>query len=57
MSKEKEVVKFSRKQILESARFKDRKDLVSAVCTDGGKYTVAEVETAIEKYLKGKVKK
>ena len=57
MCKAKEVVKFSRKQILESARFKDKTDLVSAVCTDNGEYTVEEVETAIEKYLKGKVKK
>jgi hypothetical protein len=57
MSKAKEVVKFSRKQILESARFKDKKDLVNAVCTANGMYSVEEVETAIEKYLKGKVNK
>ena len=57
MSKGKEVVKFSRKQILESARFKDKKDLVNAVCAADGMYSVEEVETAIEKYMKGKVKR
>ena len=57
MSKGKEVVKFSRKQILESERFKDKTDLVNAVCTADGDYTVGEVESAIEKYLKGKVKR
>lgn len=51
MSKE---VKFTKKQILEAEAFKNRKDLVNAVISNG-KYTIAEVETAIEKYLRKKV--
>ena len=50
----KEVVKFTKKQILESETFKNRKDLVNAVINDGS-YTIEEVETAIEKYLRKKV--
>lgn len=48
--------KFSKEQLLESKRFRDRRDLVDALLDDGTLYTVKSVEEKIEKYMKGKVR-
>lgn len=47
--------KFAKEQLLESKRFRDRRDLVDALLDDG-LYTVKSVEEKIEKYMKGKVR-
>ncbi len=48
--------RFSKDQLLESERFRGRKDMLDALLTEGGKYTISEAEQMIEKYMKGKVK-
>lgn len=48
-------VKFSKKQLVNSARYKDSIDLVNTVLEDGKEYSLVEVDELIEKYLKGKV--
>lgn len=61
-TKEKETVKktaventpqFTKEQLLKSARFARRRDLLGALLDDNKTYTIAETETAIDKYLKG----
>lgn len=46
---------FSREQILESRLFQDRRDLLGAILEEGTSYTIAQVESQIEAFLKGKV--
>lgn len=48
--------KFCKEQLLISARYRNRRDLVSALLDDGKSYTVAEVDQMIEKFMKGQVK-
>lgn len=48
--------KFRKDQILASKKFKNRRDLLSAVLEDGQLYTMPEVNTLVEKYMKGTVK-
>lgn len=48
--------RFTREQLLSSARFRDRRDLLGALLEPGRLYTIAEAEGKIEKYRKGKVK-
>ncbi len=43
-------------QILASARYRDRRDLVSALLDDGRTYTIAEVDQEVDRFMKGKVK-
>lgn len=48
--------KFSKEQILTSARYADRRDLVDAILDEGKSYTRKMVDDMIEKYRKGTVK-
>lgn len=47
---------FSKQQLVESRKYANRRDLLKALLTDGKAYTIAEVDAAIEKFMKGKVK-
>lgn len=47
--------KFTKEQLLDSDRFRDRIDLVSTILSDGEEYTIEFVEEQIEKYMKGQV--
>jgi hypothetical protein len=47
--------RFTKQQVLESKQFTN-KDLINAILEDGKTYTLKEVETEINKYLKRKVK-
>ena len=47
---------FDKKQIVDSARYCNQRDLVEALLEKGKKYTIATVDNLIEKYKKGKVK-
>ena len=48
--------KFSKEALVNSKRFRNNRDLVSALLEDGVEYTISEVEVMITNYLKGKVK-
>jgi hypothetical protein len=48
--------KFSREQAVASARYANRRDLVSSLLKDGETYTIAEIDKKIDEYKKGKVK-
>lgn len=48
--------KFSKEQILTSARFANRRDLVDALLDENKNYTLETVDKLIDKYMKGRVK-
>lgn len=48
--------KFSKAQILASAQYANRRDLVDALLSDNKKYTKAQVDELINKFMKGTVK-
>lgn len=52
----KKETRFSKAQLIKSERFRERKDMLNAILSDGRKYAISEVEQQIEKYRKGKVK-
>jgi arginine repressor len=47
---------FTKDALVNSKRFRDNRDIVSALLEDGVEYTISEVETMITNYMKGKVK-
>ena len=49
-----EVLKFSKKQFVDSKRFAKRKDLVNALLKEGETYSIEEVENIINDFLYGK---
>lgn len=48
--------KFSKNQLLAADRFRDRRDILTALLSPDKTYTVKAVEQMIENYLKGQVK-
>lgn len=48
--------KFSKEQILASARYSNRRDILNALLTDGKEYTIAEVEKIMDGWFKKGVK-
>ena len=48
--------KFTKRALVNSKRFCNERDLVSALLVDDVEYTIAEVETKIAEYMKGMVK-
>ena len=50
------VSKYSKEQILASARFANRRDLVDALLDEDKSYTMKTVDNLVEKYMKGQVK-
>lgn len=48
--------KFNKEQILASARYANRRDLVDALLDKDKSYTIETVDNMIEKFKKGKVK-
>lgn len=50
------VNRFTKEQLLSSARFRERRDLLEALLSGEGRYSIAETEQEMEKYRKGKVK-
>lgn len=47
---------FTKEILVNSKRFHNEQDIVSALLKDGVEYTISDVEGMIEKYMKGKVK-
>ena len=50
------VPKHSKEKLLRSNRYANRRDLIGALLEDDKQYTLAEVDTAIDNFMKGKVK-
>ena len=48
--------KFIKDSLVNSKRFCNERDLVSALLADDVEYTIAEVETKVAEYMKGMVK-
>ncbi|MBP1582175.1 MAG: hypothetical protein J6A26_07250 [Oscillospiraceae bacterium] len=48
--------KFQKEALLKSERFRDQRDLISAVLDDDRCYSIREAEEKIQSYMKGKVK-
>lgn len=48
--------KFTKDSLVNSKRFCNERDLVSALLKDDVEYTIAEVDAMIMKYMKGQVK-
>lgn len=53
--KEIKIEKFSKMQIVNSKRFKENRDLLSAILEDDSVYTLEEIEVRIKEFKKGKV--
>lgn len=50
------VRKFTKKQLLASKRFSDKKDLINALLSENKMYSIEEADKRITEFLKGKVK-
>lgn len=48
--------KYSKEQILASAKFANRHDILNTLLTDGKEYTIAEVNSVMDSWLKKGVK-
>lgn len=48
--------RFTKQQVLASKKLDYSKDLINAILEDGKTYTLKEVETKVNEYLKRKVK-
>lgn len=46
---------FTKQQLIESVRYRNRRDLVAALMDDQETCSIAELDQRMEKYLKGKV--
>lgn len=49
-------IKFSKEQFVKSKKFSGQQDLLNTILEDDKQYTLDEVVSMVEKYLKGKVK-
>ena len=49
-------IKFSKEQLVKSKKFSGQQDLLNTILEDDKQYTLDEVVSKVEKYLKGKVK-
>jgi hypothetical protein len=47
---------FTKDALVNSKKFRNERDLLSAILKDDVEYTISEVEEMIMKYMKGKVK-
>jgi hypothetical protein len=49
------AVTYNKQQILNSKKYKSRRDVLGAILADGKMYTKEEVESLLEQFMKGKV--
>ncbi len=54
---EKRKITFTKAKILKCKRYSYRVDLLGVLLTDGEAYTFDEVDTLLENFMKGKVKR
>lgn len=55
--KEAATKRYSKEQLTASQRYADKRDLLEALLDSGKKYSLSDVDSKIEKYMKGEVKK
>lgn len=53
---EKTAAKYSKEQLIRSARYMRRRDLLGALLQDDKAYTLEEVDALVDNFMKGKVK-
>ncbi|NLK37815.1 MAG: hypothetical protein GX299_07005 [Epulopiscium sp.] len=53
---EKKEARFPKEALLQSRRYADQRDLLSALLEDGRMYSFGEVDALIERFQKGKVR-
>ena len=46
---------YTKEQILGSKKYNNRRDILGVLLTDGVEYTFEDVDSLIEKFMKGKV--
>lgn len=46
--------RFSKEDLVKSKKYQHRRDLLNAVLEDDKKYTIQEVDSKIEKFMKGR---
>lgn len=51
-----EVLTFTKSQILDSKKYANRRDALGAILADAEVYTVEQVDTLLDNFMKGKVK-
>lgn len=51
----KQEVLFTKKQILASKKYANRRDALGAILLDNGSYSQEQVDSLLEKFMKGKV--
>lgn len=49
------ILAFTKYQIANSKKYKNRRDLLNAILDDSKKYTIDEVDTLIDTFMKGEV--
>ena len=47
---------FTKEQILASKKYSSRRDVLGAILVDDKTYTIEQVDSLLEKFMKGKVK-
>jgi len=52
----KKATEYTKAQILGSARYSNKKDVVNALLNDGMVYTISKVDELVTQYMKGGVK-
>lgn len=55
-TKTKKQTEYSKEQLLQSNRYKNRQDLLNVLLEDGKYYSISTVDKLIENFMKGKVK-
>ena len=55
-AEEKVVTTFTKEQLMASKRYRDKRDLLSALLDDDRQYATQAVDELIEKYMKGQVR-
>lgn len=56
-TKETTTKRYAKEQLIASQRYADKRDLLEALLDDDKKYSLSDVDSKIEKYMKGEVKK
>lgn len=52
---EQSPVSYTKEQILWSKKYANRRDVLGAILEDDKQYTLTEVDTLLDKFMKGKV--
>ena len=47
---------YTKEQLMESQKYADKRDMLSALLDEKKKYSLSDVDKMIEKYMKGEVK-